>query len=48
LRLRQLVTVAALAAMGGAEPQLRFHIAGFAPHVYIVIRGDRLDTSMSN
>jgi 4-carboxymuconolactone decarboxylase len=25
---RQLVTVAALAAMGGAEPQLKFHIAG--------------------
>lgn len=28
LRQRQFVTVAALAAMGGAEPQLRFHIAG--------------------
>ncbi|CAL8476975.1 carboxymuconolactone decarboxylase family protein [Caballeronia sp. S22] len=28
LRQRQLVTVAALAAMGGADPQLRFHIAG--------------------
>jgi 4-carboxymuconolactone decarboxylase len=28
LRQRQMVTVAALAAMGGAEPQLRFHIAG--------------------
>ncbi|WP_375508866.1 carboxymuconolactone decarboxylase family protein, partial [uncultured Caballeronia sp.] len=28
LRQRQLVTVAALAAIGGAEPQLRFHIAG--------------------
>lgn len=28
LRHRQLVTVAALAAMGGLEPQLRFHLAG--------------------
>ncbi|MFD1560131.1 carboxymuconolactone decarboxylase family protein [Paraburkholderia silviterrae] len=28
LRQRQFATVAALAAMGGAEPQLRFHIAG--------------------
>lgn len=28
LRQRQLVTVAALASMGGAEPQLKFHIAG--------------------
>ena len=28
LRQRQLITVAALCAMGGAEPQLRFHIAG--------------------
>src|SRR4051812_44418187 len=25
---RQLVTVSALAAMGGLEPQLRFHVAG--------------------
>lgn len=28
LRQRQLITVAALAAMGGLEPQLRFHLAG--------------------
>jgi 4-carboxymuconolactone decarboxylase len=28
LRQRQLVTVSALAAMGGLEPQLRFHVAG--------------------
>lgn len=28
LRQRQLVTVAALAAMGGLEPQLKFHLAG--------------------
>src|SRR3989442_1756489 len=28
LRQRQLATVAALASMGGLEPQLRFHLAG--------------------
>ncbi|MGF6753397.1 carboxymuconolactone decarboxylase family protein [Paraburkholderia sp. GAS42] len=28
LRQRQFVTIAALASMGGAEPQLKFHIAG--------------------